>query len=153
MEVFRLSVSEFADLSGLGGLYGSGRWHNKGRPVIYTAGSRSLSALERFVHEQSSVQPKLRMMTIWLPDDITIIRYTAKELPLGWDLLPDGHESRDLGSNWLATGNTLALQVPSAIVADEYNLLLNPAHPDIARVKIVEVKDYFYDKRLQKMIR
>lgn len=85
MELFRLSVKKFADLSGMGGMFGSGRWHQKGQPVIYTAGSRSLAALERFVHESPVQMPPLVMMTIYVPDDIAILRVSESELPEGWD--------------------------------------------------------------------
>lgn len=78
MEVFRLSVKRYADLTGTGGMFGSGRWHQKGQPILYTAGSRSLSALERFVHESPVQMPQLVMMTIYIPDDIAMIRVSEK---------------------------------------------------------------------------
>ncbi|MEH6631375.1 MAG: RES family NAD+ phosphorylase [Halopseudomonas aestusnigri] len=153
MEIYRLAHAKYADLSGKGGIYGSGRWHNKGYPILYTASSRSLAALERFVHETASTLPKLKLITIWLPDNFTIVRYTETELPKGWDQLPDTSASRNFGSKWLEEEKCAGLQVPSAIVRGEYNLLINPNHPDANNMKVVDEVNFYYDPRLQKMIR
>ncbi|KKJ78715.1 hypothetical protein WH95_01140 [Kiloniella litopenaei] len=153
MEVYRLAHAKFADLSGKGGNYGAGRWHHKGYPVLYTASSRSLAALERFVHETAHTLPRLKMLTIWVPDNFTVKHYTEKQLPKGWDQLPDTFVSRDFGSTWLEGQKTAGLQIPSAIVKDEYNLLINPNHPDANTIKIVDEADFYYDPRLQRMIR
>ncbi len=153
MEVYRLAHASYKDLSGAGGIYGSGRWHNKGRPILYTASSRSLAALERFVHESAASMPKLKMLTIWVPDSLTIARYNEKQLPNDWDLLPDSEASRNFGSSWLLTDKEAGLQVPSAIVRGEYNLIVNPLHPEAQEIRIVDEVDFYYDARLQKMIR
>jgi RES domain-containing protein len=153
MEVYRLSVSAYADLSGAGGLYGAARWHKKGAPILYTASSRSLSALERFVHEDVNTMPKLTMMTIWVPDNVSLKRLNNNDLPKYWDLLPPSTQSQNVGSQWLLEKETLALQLPSAIIGQEYNYLFNPMHPEASQLKIVDKTDYFYDQRLGKMIR
>lgn len=153
MEVYRLSHANFASLSGEGGLYGSGRWHQKGALVTYTASSRSLAALERLVHESIEDMPALSMLTIWVPDDVSISRHTTKALPEGWDSLPDSGLAREVGLKWLASSDSLLLQVPSAIIQDEYNYLINPLHSDFSRIKIVDKRAYYYDPRLQRMIR
>ncbi|WP_085905442.1 RES family NAD+ phosphorylase [Kiloniella majae] len=153
MEFYRLAHKNYADLSGLGGLYGSGRWHHKGLPVLYTASSRSLAALERFVHEAASTLPPLVMLTIWAPDNLSFQRVTEKKLPKGWDHLPDTYVSRDFGNKWLLKGKEAALEIPSAIVRNEYNILINPTHPECTGLKILEKTDFYYDPRLQKMIR
>ncbi len=137
MEVYRLTHADYVDLSGAGGLYGSGRWHEKGHLCVYTASSRALSVLERFVHESSVTLPKLKMMVIWIPDDIAITRYSEQELPKGWDALPDTSASRSLVTSWLEGKEQAVLQVPSAIVGDEYKLILNPLYSDFSRVKLL----------------
>jgi len=153
MEVYRLAHARFADLSGKGGLYGSGRWHHKGHPILYTASSRALAALERFVHESASTLPPLKMLTLWLPDHLSIDRYTEHQLPDGWDQLPDTEASRDFGAHWLQQNQHAALQVPSAIVRGDYNLIINPLHPQVRELKVVEEVDFYYDQRLQRMMR
>ncbi len=153
MEVYRLAHARYKDLSGAGGVYGSGRWHNKGQPILYTASSRSLAALERFVHESALAMPKLKMLTIWIPDNLTIARYNERQLPQGWDLLPDSEVSRNFGSQWLLMGKEAGLQIPSAIIKGEFNLILNPLHSEARSIKTVDEVDFYYDARLQKMIR
>ncbi|MFT4929963.1 MAG: RES domain-containing protein [Phenylobacterium sp.] len=154
MEVYRLAHPDYTQLTGSGGLFGSGRWHHRGNLCVYTASSRGLAALERFVHESTITLPKLKMLTIWLPDDISIQRYCEAELPQGWDTIPDGTVSRDFGTSWLQTDKSAVLQIPSSIVQGEYNLIINPAHLDVlAAIKTVDCRDFYYDKRLQKMVR
>ncbi|WP_407333813.1 RES family NAD+ phosphorylase [Enterovibrio sp. 27052020O] len=153
MEVYRLSVKKFADLSGMGGMFGSGRWHHKGQPILYTAGSRSLSALERFVHESPVQMPNLVMMTIYIPDDMAIKRVSEQELPTGWDAVPDADISRNYGTEWLREGDTGVIQLPSAIIASEYNFLINPTHPDCTKIKVIDQRDFYYDSRLKRMMR
>ena len=154
MEVYRLAHQDYTDLTGSGGLFGSGRWHHRGHLCVYTASSRALAALERFVHESAITLPKLKMLTIWLPDDISIQRYSEAELPQGWDTIPDSTVSRDFGSKWLQTRGSAVLQIPSSIVQDEYNLIINPSHQDVlTAIKTVDCRDFYYDKRLQKMVR
>lgn len=153
MELFRLSVKKFADLSGMGGMFGSGRWHHKGHPVVYTAGSRSLAALERFVHESPVQMPPLVMMTIYVPDELAITRISESELPEGWDAVPDADVSRNFGTNWLQQAKTPILQLPSAIIASEYNFLINPTHPESPSIKVIDQRDFYYDSRLKRMMR
>ncbi|EMY6611151.1 MULTISPECIES: RES family NAD+ phosphorylase [Vibrio] len=153
MEIYRLSHASYADLSGKGGLFGSGRWHIQGTLACYTASSRSLAALERLVHESIEDMPKLNMMTIWVPDDAPILRYTEAQLPKGWDLLPDTGVARTFSASFYSDNEYLLLQIPSAIIRDEYNYVINPLHKDFHRLSIVETKEYYYDSRIQKMIR
>ncbi|MBU2708858.1 RES family NAD+ phosphorylase [Zooshikella marina] len=152
MEVFRLAHRNYADLSGKGGMFHSGRWHSRGQLIVYTASSRALSLLERLVHENAAQIPPLTLLTIWVPDDAPIQHTTAKELPEGWDALPDGSVARRIGDQWLQQQKTAFLKVPSSIVQDEFNLLLNPVHPDFLKVKIVDQRDFSYDKRLGKLL-
>ncbi|SHO55210.1 RES family NAD+ phosphorylase [Vibrio quintilis] len=153
MELFRLSHADFAGLSGQGGLYGAGRWHEKGSLVCYTASSRSLCVLERLVHESMADMPSLVMMTIWIPDDVSVIRKSVKQLPAGWDSMPDAGAAKAVGQAFLKENQALLLQVPSVVVRDEYNYLINPRHPDAGQIQIVDTSPYYYDQRLQKIMR
>jgi RES domain-containing protein len=152
VEIYRLSHANFADLSGKGGLFGAGRWHERGSLINYTASSRSLAALERLVHESIEDLPELVMLTIWVPDDIGITRYTVNDLPDEWDAMPDIGLAREIGDLWLKNNATLLAQVPSAVIRDEFNYLLNPLHPDLDLIKVVDSRPFFYDARLKKMI-
>ncbi|CAM3616921.1 RES domain protein [Vibrio aerogenes CECT 7868] len=153
MELFRLSHTDYVDLSGRGGLYGAGRWHEKGSLICYTASSRSLCVLERLVHESMADMPSLMMMTIWIPDDVSVLRRSVQQLPAGWDAMPENGTARAVGQAFLEENQALLLQVPSVIVRDEFNYMINPQHPDSGKIQIVETSPYYYDSRLQTMMR
>lgn len=155
MEVFRLASKRFPSLDGAGGLYSDGRWHSQGRPIVYTASSRSLSVLERFVHEQSIDVPSLVMMSIYIPDDIDYQHYTASTLPDEWDTIDNIFQSQTqaLGDTFLEDNRYSYLKVPSAIVPHEYNYLINPSHKDSQRIRINESLPYHYDQRYKRFIK
>ena len=155
MEVFRLAVTEYSDLKGIGGLFGSGRWHKEGNLVVYAASSRSLSVLEKFIHEEDIDVPDLSMISIYIPDDMPYEQYTLHDLPENWDSIHsanlDGTQS--MGTKFLIAAAYAYLKVPSAIVPHEYNYIINPAHPDVHRIKIIDKHDYRYDGRYQRFIK
>ena len=155
MEVFRLAVKEYATLDGIGGLYCSGRWHHEGKHVVYTASSRSLSVLERFIHESSMVVPSLVMLSIYIPDDLPQFSHAESTLPKGWDAVDDEQQSatQDLGDKFLSDNKYAYMKVPSAIVPHEYNYIINPRHPDSSRIKINETLPYHYDERYKRFIK
>ncbi len=148
MEVFRLSHADYATLDGLGGMYSSGRWHRKGRPVVYTASSRSLCLLERLVHEDINSLPPLKMMTVWLPETLAIDRRAEEQLPEAWASFPYCRETSEIGDLFLAEKSCCVLQVPSAIVSHEYNFIINPLHPRFSEIKVLDIRDFSYDQRL-----
>lgn len=151
MRVWRLCRQPFAAtaLEGVGGLYASGRWHRRGRPIVYTASSAALAALEVLVHVDPLDAPDdLRLLTIELPDDFGVERVDAADLPAHWTAVPAPDELAALGSDWLMSRRSAALSVPSAVIPIERNLLLNPRHPDIARVRVVDDAPFTFDPRL-----
>lgn len=151
MRVWRLCRQPFAAtaLEGVGGLYASGRWHRRGRPIVYAASSAALAALEVLVHVDPLDAPDdLRLLTIELPDDLGVERVDAADLPAHWTAVPAPDELAALGSDWLMSRRSAALSVPSAVIPIERNLLLNPRHPDIARVRVVDDAPFTFDPRL-----
>lgn len=151
MRVWRLCRQPFAAtaLEGVGGLYASGRWHRRGRPIVYAASSAALAALEMLVHVDPLDAPDdLRLLTIELPDDLGIERVDAADLPAHWTAVPAPDELAALGADWLMSRRSVALSVPSAVIPIERNLLLNPRHPDIARVRVVDDAPFTFDPRL-----
>lgn len=151
MRVWRLCRQPFAAtaLEGVGGLYASGRWHRRGRPIVYAASSAALAALEVLVHVDPLDAPDdLRLLTIELPDDLGVERVDAADLPTHWTAGPAPDELAALGSDWLMSRRSAALSVPSAVIPIERNLLLNPRHPDIARVRVVDDAPFTFDPRL-----
>ena len=139
------------DLSGRGAELTGGRWNRKGQPVVYAASSVALACLETVVHLGAATLPLNRFLVeIQVPDDVWAHRtiYTVQGLAVGWDAVPEGMVSLDTGDDWLKTGSTALLQVPSAIVPEEHNVLINPRHAQAGRITARKVRRWIYDTRL-----
>lgn len=139
-------ISRHTGLSGIGGLYADGRWHSKGRPVVYAAEHPALALVETMAHLDLSlgdVPDTLRLCRI---DVDTRLRIHVPTLPTGWQA--NQVMSRKLGDAWLASASTPLLAVPSAILPSSTNYLVNPAHPAIAgSVREVSVEAIWIDQR------
>lgn len=138
------------DLSGAGAKASGGRWNRPGNAVLYTAGTRALACLETVVHFNAGGLPLNRyLVEIQVPAaDYEARTQASASLPVGWDAIPEAKVSLDYGDAWLAGGATLLLEVPSVIVPEEFNLLINPAHPHAKNVKATKVRKWTYDARL-----
>ena len=151
MRVWRICRKPYVDtaLDGIGGMYTSGRWHTKGNPIVYTASSAALAALEVLVHVDPLTAPAdLRLLAIELPDDLSTEVLEPVTLPASWHSVPAPAELQTLGSSWLTSGRTAALNVPSAVITVERNYLLNPRHPELQRVRILSDEAFSFDTRL-----
>lgn len=140
------------DLSGKGAEKTGGRWNRPGLPAVYTASNIALAALETLVHLQLLGLPLNRyLVRIDVPDDLWIARarLPATTLPVGWDALPAGKVSLDVGDAWIKGMNSTLCDVPSVIVPEESNVLLNPAHPQAFRIRAVKIRRWLYDGRLR----
>ncbi len=148
MFCWRIARKKFADLSGAGGLVASGRWHDKGHEVIYVSTSIALAALEYAAH--SAMRPADSvLMKIEIPNDslITIEQRLGGPLPANWPNVEV--QTQHLGSEWLTSNDSLALEVPSIIIPLERNLILNPKHARFAsEVSLVETLPFFFDPRI-----
>ncbi len=141
-------ISRHRDLDGPRGLRSPGRWHHAGQPIVYLAESAAGALLEVCVHTSAND----------VPPDFTLLKIEAPEVQvqaIQHDGLPDGWQSqleltRDLGTAWLQKKDTALLRVPNAIVPETVNFLLNPAHPDAKKFRIVDVWLYPFDVRLKK---
>ena len=146
-------ISNYADLSGGGGLLHSGRWHHRGRAVAYLAQSAAAALLEALVHIEASHPGELPrdypLLEIEVPDEIAV---TDAALPASGDGQPllalDLSVTRRIGDQWLAGGKSLLLRVPSVVVGRTFNVLFNPAHSHAARCHIVSAARYPFDGRL-----
>ena len=150
MLVWRLSHRAHSAFDGEGGLVQSGRWHRVGVRIIYTSEHLSLAALEFFVNigpDEQPVQPAGRSAEI--PDDVPRDRLTAADLPRQWRRIGSA-ETRDRGMQWLEQQRTAVLIVPSAVVPQENNCILNPAHPDFARIRVHKIEPFSLDPRMWK---
>lgn len=139
------------DMSGKGAEKTGGRWNRQGFPVVYCAASIALACLETVVHFNTSDLPLNRFLVrIDVPDSIWALRQvmTPKELPVGWTAIPEGKVSLDIGQRWLLAKNALLMVVPSVIVPEESNVLINPLHPDIKKLHSRKLRPWLYDARL-----
>ncbi len=147
MLCWRIARRPYADLSGVGGLKSAGRWHLAGRPVIYSSTSIALAALEYAVHTAKRPVDSV-LITIELPADsvLTIETCLAGPLPANWPFAEA--QTRHLGTKWLDSGESIALELPSIVIPMERNLMLNPAHPRFREVKAVDMSPFFFDPRI-----
>jgi len=153
VQVWRIAVEAPAyaanDLSGAGARMTGGRWNSKGTPVVYSAANIALATLETVHYLSGGGLPFNRFLVrIDLPDSVWAARQVLNPLPGGWDAIPAGISARTAGDAWLASGATALLQVPSVIVPEEYNVLINPRHKDAASIVAKTVKRWVYDPRL-----
>lgn len=152
--VYRITKKKHAGdpLGGNGGLYVGGRWHHKGSRIAYCAESVSLAALELFVHiPKAHVKIELALVNVDFPDEVKIELLDPAALPDNWNCIPSISETADLGNQWLAEQTSVALRVPSAISRGEHNFLINPLHPDFAKIKINPPAPYSFDPRMWKI--
>jgi RES domain-containing protein len=151
MRVFRVSRREHAGdpLGGRGGLYAAGRWHPKGRRIVYASATLSLSVLEVLVHvDKDLVPPDLVFLELDVPDELDVEHLDRKALPEDWREYPGPTALQILGVEWLDGGRSAILEVPSALIPRESNYLINPAHTDTPRIRVVAIEDFVLDARL-----
>ena len=130
-------------------LYG-GRWNSAGRPVIYTAQSRALALAEILVHLESA-QVLSRYVSFQAEiSEPYIADVDLDSLRRNWRTEPAPKRLQAIGDGWLTSGASAALRVPSAIVIGEFNYLLNPFHPDFAKIRIHGPEKFLIDNRLAK---
>ena len=128
-------------------LYG-GRWNSRGMRVVYASTSLALAAMETFVNLEPNLHPKdLVSIEGEVPDALEIGRLELRALPANWRQTRD-ESLRRFGDQWIRAAQTVALLVPSAAVRGEWNVLLNPAHPDFSKVKFQEPEPFEFDARM-----
>lgn len=148
MKVYRISKRKYInDLSGFGAAHFPGRWNNKGSYLLYTAATPSLAMLESVVHINKIVQDEYALAKIELPD-VFCAEINVDELPENWSVFPPPDVLKTIGDEFIQQQKYLALKVPSSIMPEEFNVLVNPAHADFAKVKIKSVRKLEFDSRL-----
>lgn len=142
-----------AAFNGQGARIAGGRWNSPGHAVVYVAGSASLAMLEMLVHLQN--QDVLRRYVLFdVTFDSSLVQAVAGiDLPRNWRSSPPPAGTRRIGDQWLQRGDSAVLRVPSALVPDEFNYLLNPAHKDFEAITIGAPQPVRLDPRLARMAR
>ena len=152
MEVYRLSREKFARaLSGKGAAIKGARWNSIGVELIYTAANRSLAMAEVAVHFTLATLPvDYMMVTIFIPDDISLQKLTITDLPADWNTFPHPTTTQIIGDKFVSDNKYCVLQIPSAVTRGDYNILINYNHLDFKRIKIIATEKFPFDKRIFK---
>jgi RES domain-containing protein len=132
----------------MGGLYAEGRWHSKGRRIVYTSEHPALALLEVLAHLDRGAAPvDYQLLAIELPDDLTVESLRPDLAPdESLDLAPD--ETRAIGDRWLNSASSLVLRVPSVVAPHSWNYLINPIHSGFPFTAIRSVERWPLDARL-----
>jgi RES domain-containing protein len=143
MEVYRIAKARYANA-----LVASGapaRWNNRGQFVLHTASSRSLACLENLVHRSGEgLQDDFRTMVILIPDSLPIEILSLNDLPIDWSKPEQSGLCQQIGSNWVRHMRSAVLRVPSAIISQEWNYLLNPAHPTFTQIELLRTEPFWF---------
>jgi len=142
------------DLSGTGAKITGGRWNRPGTALLYAAESIALAALETVVHLTGGMPLPLNRILVRI--DVPEAEWAARTVfdrdagaAVGWDVEPPGIVSLDWGDTWAAAGTRLLAEVPSVVVPEASNVLINPAHPALAALRVTRVRRWTYDGRLK----
>jgi len=139
-------ISNYADLSGIGGMLVSARWHSIGRPIVYTSEHPALAMLETLVHlDRDNLPSRFQLLTVEFPDNAII--NLSDSIPA--EVVSSESWQRNRGDTWLAQKESLVLRVPSVIIPYSWNYLLNPAHERVLEARISRVDSAPFDVRLK----
>jgi RES domain-containing protein len=140
-----------ADLSGTGAKTDGGRWNSKGRAVVYASSTIALATLETLAHLGNNIAIRNAfLVTINVPAIVWRTREIVQvnKLDITWVAEPPSSTTIKLGDDWLDARTAPLLLVPSVIVPEEYNILINPAHPATAKITSAVARQFVYDPRL-----
>jgi len=150
MEIFRITQKEYAeDLSGNGARLFGGRWNSEGFFALYASSSRSLALLETLAHTPAKMLDTrvYHLITLSVPDNILTQKLPLKNLMPGWDAPDTRLFTKKIGA-FLANKIELILEIPSVMMPEEINYVLNPQHQDMRQVKLVNKRRIYFDKRV-----
>lgn len=150
MKLFRLSKKKYATaFNGKGAAKSNNRWNSKGTEIIYTAESRALAMAEVAVHVTMATLPKdFVMLTIDVPDEIEIKKIDLKDLDENWNMMLPNSKTKKIGDVFIDDLEFCILKVPSAVVKGDFNYLINPYHKQFKKIKIIDVTNFPFDKRM-----
>lgn len=139
------------DLSGTGAKLVGGRWNSPGVAMLYTSENRALALAEYWVHVHPSNLPTdVCVVEIEVPDTARIMSIPLSSLPENWRVGPPLTSLRQAGDQWVLNKQSLILKAPSAVMPLESNYILNPVHQDMARVSIISITDYVWDRLMKR---
>jgi RES domain-containing protein len=152
MEVYRLARETYAlPLSGLGAAIKGARWNSAGVELVYTAMNRSLAMAEVAVHFSLATLPDdYVMMTIDIPDHVASQTLHTDDLPANWNAFPHPPATQQIGDAFVRGNRHALLIIPSVVTQGDFNILINPKHPDFQLVQVKEMVQFPFDRRIFK---
>ena len=150
MQIWRICRERFAgeSFSGLGARRFGGRWNSPGVPMVYASSSLALAAIELFVHLEPNLQPNdLVSIAATLPDGEPAQRLGPDQLPPTW-WTDDFEPLRAIGDAWVRDKTSLAIEVPSAALRTDWNVLVNPLHPALNHISVEKPRPFHFDARM-----
>lgn len=150
VKAWRIAKSKHArDLSGKGAAIDGGRWNDEDVPAVYMGLGPAICCLESYVHASGKPAVPLKLTCFELPDEVSLYWEPAIEkLPHGWSSLPADRPSMDFGTHWIRSNSHLGMIVPSAVLPLERNIVINPTHPKVSQINIVDIYSFAYDPRM-----
>lgn len=149
MLVYRITLAKYADKLQASGR--AARWNRNQVDMIYTSSSRSLACLENIVHcNQLALARNFRILTIEIPQEIQPEIFELDSLPSDWREFSRMPLTQAIGSSWIEEKTSGVLRIPSSIIPEEYNYLINPAHADFTKINILKVEDFVFDERIKR---
>ena len=152
MLVYRIVHKKYSTSLYASGL--KGRWNSLGKKVIYAAESIPLAFLENMVRRQGvGFNTDFKIMFIDIPDNLKLLTVNVSDLEDGWRDFRDYSKCQPIGDKWYDAGKTLILKVPSAILPDSFNYIINTELSDYGLVKLIEVTDLIPDDRIEEILK
>ncbi len=147
LTAYRIGDSRYPLFDGRGAMLKGARWSSPGHSVIYAALTQACAMLEILAYANTGKVPgHHKLITIDIPDPVAVERVDPRQVP-GWD--DRNHlQSRLYGDQWLTEQRSVALIVPSVIARHDYNIVINPLHPDITKLTVGHPEDIYWDERL-----
>lgn len=151
MHAWRIAKKEFAlDRTGIGARLFGGRWNSPGVAVIYAGMTPEISAMERLVHAGDILPADLVLVRLDLPEKANLYHRCVKTgLPPSWDALPGSASAVDFGNAFVTAGVHLGMIVPSAVMPEASNIVINPNHKAFTDVQMTIVRPFEFDSRLR----
>jgi len=142
-----------SSFSGMGASAAGGRWNLPGMRVVYASQHLSTASLEKFVHLPKPIPRAMKFIQFSIQfNGVAILRPPLSALPANWRAEPVAADSQRFGADWFQRGATAVLAVPCAIIPEEENYVLNPAHPDFKRLEFGLSKPFSFDPRLADLL-
>jgi len=153
MRVWRLAKAAYTTPNGEGAKKYGGRWNPPGLAVVYTSESIALAAFEALVHADRDLLPDdFVILSAHIPDTLLIRTISPEDLPNNWQNIPAPRTLLTIGEDWLHTNREIGLRVPSAVIPQEWTILLNPAHPNFSALEWTTEGPFHWDSRLERNV-